>query len=288
MYKKSIKDNSKFLLPFTEGIKYYGSDNIVQGLGTMIALNDEGDVLTCKHIAERFLLNQKLIDRFSIIMEDLSNAKNKNERKKIEKKYNLNTNVVILSNVKAIIDEECDCNKYNIILHPYLDMAIIRFNKKIKKTNNYPIFSTALPDQGQSICRIGYAFPEYDLYDFSKEKNNIVLKQDSKLNFPVFPNDGIVTRRIIDEKNIVSMFETSTPGLRGQSGGPIFGPDGIIFGMQSMTKHLDLNFDINQDVMRGAVKKRITFTPFINLGVAISSVEIIKFLKSNNIKFFSK
>ena len=57
MYKKSIKENSKFLVPFIEGIKYYGSDEIEQAIGTMIILNDHGDVLTCKHVAERFINN---------------------------------------------------------------------------------------------------------------------------------------------------------------------------------------------------------------------------------------
>ena len=106
-------------------------------------------------------------------------------------------------------------------------------------------------------------------------------------HFPLFPMDSIMTRLIIDEKGVVSMIETSTPGLRGQSGGPVFSPEGVVYGIQSMTKHLDLNFDVNTTVKRGVTKKKVTYTPFINLGVAISSVKIIEFLKENNIEFDS-
>ena len=45
----------------------------------------------------------------------------------------------------------------------------------------------------------------------------------------------------VDENGNITMFETTSPGLRGQSGGPIFSPDGLIYGIQSMTKHIDLN-----------------------------------------------
>ena len=50
MYKKSIKENSKYLIPFVEGIKYYGSDEIEHVIGTMMVLNKNGDILTCKHL----------------------------------------------------------------------------------------------------------------------------------------------------------------------------------------------------------------------------------------------
>lgn len=53
MYKISIKDNTQYLIPFIEGIKYYGSNDLDQGGGTMMILNDKGDVLTCAHIAKR-------------------------------------------------------------------------------------------------------------------------------------------------------------------------------------------------------------------------------------------
>ncbi len=278
MYKKSIKENSKYLLPFVEGIKYYGSDEIEQGIATMILLNKHGDALTCKHVAEKIIANDMLGKRYSEIINKLKH----NNKEKIEKEYNLQDDSVVLSHINL------PANVDKIIFHNYLDLAVIRFRDLDVKFDNYPVFSKELPEQGQSVCKLGFAFPEYDLFEYSKELDNIVIKKNTISNFPVFPIDGIVTRLEMGENRKVSMFETSSPGLRGQSGGPIFSPEGLIYGIQAVTKHLDLNFDVNQTVKRGYEEKQVNFTPFINLGVGVASTEIIKFLEDNNIEFNCK
>ncbi len=284
MYKKSIKENSKYLVPFVEGIKYYGSDEIEHALGTMIILNDNGDVLTCKHIALEFVNNNKLGEIYSHLIEELKRCNTKEERIEVEKKYNLEKDTPVLTNINLPFKVGKEIN-IEIKLHKYLDLAIIKFRGANLKCSNYPIFSKKLPLQGQSVCKLGFAFPEYSYFEYSKEDENIKMKNEIVSSFPLFPMDGIVTRQIVDEKHEVTMFETSTPGLRGQSGGPVFSPEGIVYGIQSMTKHLDLNFDINKIVKRGIVNKQVTYTPFINLGVCISSTEIIKFLDENNVKY---
>ncbi len=286
MYKKSIKDNSKYLVPFVEGLKYYGSDEIEHGIGTMIILNEHGDVLTCKHVAERFILNEKLSSKYRIMSQELKEA-SKRERKQLEKEYNLKDDTIVLSNIHLPFDIKNNFS-INIILHNFLDLAVIRFEGLNIKLDNYPVFSKELPEQGQSVCKLGFAFPEYDIYEYSKEKDSIVLKNDRVEHYPLFPMDGIVTRLVMDDQKHLSMFETSTPGLRGQSGGPVFSPEGLIYGIQSMTSHLDLNFDVDQVVKRGYEEKRITFTPFINLGICVASSEIVKFLEDNHIEFKSK
>ena len=286
MYKKSIKDNSKYLVPFVEGLKYYGSDEIEHGIGTMIILNEHGDVLTCKHVAERFIFNEQLSSKYRIMSQELKEA-SKRERKQLEKEYNLKDDTIVLSNIHLPFDIKNNFS-INIILHNFLDLAVIRFEGLNIKLDNYPVFSKELPEQGQSVCKLGFAFPEYDIYEYSKEKDSIVLKNDRVEHYPLFPMDGIVTRLVMDDQKHLSMFETSTPGLRGQSGGPVFSPEGLIYGIQSMTSHLDLNFDVDQVVKRGYEEKRITFTPFINLGICVASSEIVKFLEDNHIEFKSK
>ncbi|HYK55809.1 MAG TPA: hypothetical protein VEV15_04980, partial [Flavisolibacter sp.] len=59
----------------------------------------------------------------------------------------------------------------------------------------------------------------------------------------------------------------STPGLKGQSGGPLFNSDGLIFGMQSMTNHLHLGFDMNnQELYSEGRKIKITNQPLLHVG----------------------
>ena len=285
MYKKAIKDNSKYLLPFIEGIKYYSSNEIEHALGTMMILNKNGDILTCKHIAKDFIENDILSKRYKEFLNDFNSA-SAEEKEKIEKKYGFKGNSVVLTNINLPFNIAGKIG-IEIKFHNYLDLAVIRFNGVNFECDRYPVFSKLLPEQGQSLCKLGYAFPEYSYFEYSKKDNNIILKKEMTSHFPLFPMDSIMTRLIADEKGVISMFETSTPGLRGQSGGPVFSPEGVVYGIQSMTRHLDLNFDVNTIVKRGVSKKKVTYTPFINLGVAISSVKIIEFLKENNIEFNS-
>ena len=287
MYKKSIKENSSYLLPFVEGIKYYGSDEIEHALGTMMIINAKGDILTCKHIAMEFINNEKLGQYYHNLLKEISECKDEKELKELEKKYKLKKDTPVLTNINLPF-EITDKIDIEIKVHKYLDIAVIRFKGVNLKSSNYPVFSREVPLQGQSVCKLGYAFPEYSYFEYSHDKENIVMKKNIVASFPLFPMDGIVTRHIVDNSGRVSMFETSTPGLRGQSGGPVFSPEGLVYGMQSMTKHLDLNFDIDRTIKRGIFDKKVTYTPFINLGICITSKEIIKFLDDNNIKYNSK
>jgi hypothetical protein len=287
MYKKSVKENSNFLFPFLEGLKYYGSNEIEHGLGTMVVLNDEGDVLTCGHIAKEFIIRDKLASSYPDLIKKLNKLSSEHDRKEFEKKHNLNKSTVVLTNISLPFDIKTDVSM-EIKMHDYLDIALLRFKNLKFHLDNYPIFAENMPEQGQSVCKLGFAFPEYSYFEYSGYINDIVLKSEKISNFPLFPMDGIVTRHIIDEKGKISMFETSSPGIRGQSGGPIFSPEGLIYGIQSHTKQLDLNFDINTNVKRANIDKEVTYTPFINLGVGVSSKEIIKFLKENNVKYNSR
>ena len=278
MYKKSIKENSRYLIPFIEGIKYYGKDQIEHNLGTMMVLNKNGDILTCKHIANEFIANLELGEKYKNIIKEINNVKNDKELKKIEEKYQINKDSVVLSNINLPFNVDGRV-QIDIKVHKYLDLAIIRFKDIKFNMDNYPIFSKNLPEQGQSICKLGFAFPEYDFFEYSKKQENIVMKKNIVANFPLFPLDGIVTRHIMDDNQELSMFEMSTPGLGGQSGGPIFNPDGIVYGIQSMTKYMKLPLNLINS------NDKIDINPYISLGVGISSVEIIKLLEENKIDF---
>ena len=285
MYKKAIKDNSKYLLPFIEGVKYYGSNEIEHALGTMMILNKNGDILTCKHIAKDFIENDALSKRYKEFLKEYNNAP-KEEKTSIENKYGFKGNSVVLTNINLPFNIQGEIG-IEIKFHKYLDLAVIKFKNVNFECDKYPVFSKTLPEQGQSLCKLGYAFPEYSYFEYSKEKENIIMKQELVASFPLFPMDGIMTRLVVDEEGQVSMFETSTPGLRGQSGGPVFSPEGVVYGIQSMTRHIDLNFDVNTTVKRGVSKKKVTYTPFINLGVCVTSEKIIEFLKENKIEYNS-
>ncbi len=105
-------------------------------------------------------------------------------------------------------------------------------------------------------------------------------------NSPRFPMNGMVTRFLADDENQKYGVELSTPGLRGQSGGPLFDDVGIICGMQSRTKHLHLGFDIEgKEIQINGKIKKVDDYSFIHLGECIH-VDIIKsFLNTHNVSF---
>ena len=87
------------------------------------------------------------------------------------------------------------------------------------------------------------------------------------MNFPIFPTDGIMQRNIIDKEDNVTMFEMSNLIVPGMEGGPVINKNGLIYGMI-------VGYRLIKDV--GGI---------IRLGGAINNLEIMKFLKDNNIDY---
>jgi S1-C subfamily serine protease len=98
----------------------------------------------------------------------------------------------------------------------------------------------------------------------------------------------MLTRHIQGDKEIAGI-ELSTPGLRGQSGGPLFDKEGTVCGMQSSTNHLHLGFDMkNFEYNLNGVKIKVTNQPFLHVGHCIHVDIIKKFLLENKIRFYEK
>jgi hypothetical protein len=75
--------------------------------------------------------------------------------------------------------------------------------------------------------------------------------------------------------------ETSSPGLRGQSGGPIYDREGKLYAMQVQTAHMPLGFQPTAEYDG----KRVIENQFINIGNGVHVKTIIAMLKDRNIRF---
>ena len=153
---------------------------------------------------------------------------------------------------------------------PDVDLAVARLNPfPTDMVPSFPTFKN--PDvrfaQGRSLCHLGFPFHETTV-EFDGTTGNFLLKGPPP-PFTFFPLDGIFTRTLLDDGAVGTyprMFiETSTPGLKGQSGGPHFDTKSRIWGIQSQTRHLNLGFEAEVKVGgRTTVEHQI-----INLGVAV-------------------
>ena len=279
MFINAIKTNKEYTRPLYGGIKLLGSDNIISSISTYIVVNDEGWILTCKHVAEQIINSENLKDLFT----EYKTIQNEKELQRFKQKYGI-TNDDIISQINIFVNTFEGGHISKIILSKDLDIALIKWEdfENISVTE-YPKFSNITPEIGQSVCKLGFAFIEDDYFYYDSTSKEI--KKYKGKDVPFFPLDGIVTRHVNVSDKENAMFETSTPGIRGQSGGPIFDESGTILGMQSATRHLDLMFDINGTCKRGLNIEEVHEKQFINLGIAISSKELTAFMDANNVKY---
>src|SRR5690606_5856035 len=112
--------------------------------------------------------------------------------------------------------------------------------------------------------------------------------QTGVANSTEFPIDGSITRLTANAQGqAVTGIEMSTPGLRGQSGGPLFDTEGNVYGMQFATRHLHLGFDIrDKEIIQNGEKKKVSNFPFLHVGLCVHVERIKAFLQQHGINYF--
>lgn len=291
MFEQAILNTQEFTRPILTVTRNY-ADVLNNGAAALFFVNELGVAITCKHVAE-------IITASNAIEQNFTNYKNekkalhgdKNLKKKLKElqqkyKYENNTVIQIRNTFQNCFDK---LSSFKIHTHPTLDLAIIEFIgfDKILYSSYAKFISNDTKNlTGKMLCRLGFPFPEFNNYKIDTETDNIVWTTTGISSTPFFPIEGMITRFIAQNSDIVGI-EMSTPGLKGQSGGPLFDANGIIYGMQSETLHLHLGFDIkNLDVFTEKGKEKVSNYPFLHVGRCVHASEIIKFLKEHNIKFY--
>lgn len=165
------------------------------------------------------------------------------------------------------------------------DLALARLSGlDTTAVRSFPVFgqpATALRP-GDALCRLG--FPLHQASATFDEKTGMFSLAPGVTPIPRFPIDGIYTRDAVRENSTshrkVRFLETSSPGLRGQSGGPIFDVQGRVWAIQSSTIHLPLGFSPEVTAPDGT---RTVEHQFINLGLGCHVDEVLAFLASANV-----
>ncbi len=272
--------------------RYHGSAEIIPQTATMFFVNEQGCAVTCKHVADNLIYSDKFYTRYLQFRKEFRYFEREKvaalEKKRLEEKYGLRSDSLI--RIKSSFPDSVN-GDYRLVIHrhPVYDLAIVQFQgySEIK----YKGFARLLKDEtkvrpGRTLCRLGYPFPEFSNYRFNKDTDDIEWSQSGRISTPAFPIDGIITRQVADQNGIFGI-EMSTPGLKGQSGGPLFDTKGIVYGMQSATQHLHLGFDqVNREVISEGIRKRVSNFPFLNVGRCVHVRIIKEFLRAKKIKFY--
>jgi Trypsin-like peptidase domain len=292
MFEKAILESSKYTRPILSVIRNY-ANKLNAGSGTVFFVNENGVAVTCKHIAEMIVSSDNIWKKFQEFQAEKSQFANdgklKNKIRDLETKYGFtpNSTVQILNTFQNCFDK---ITSFKIHLHQSLDLAIIKFEgfEKIAYSSHavFPTDSQEI-NTGKFLCRLGYPFPEFNNFRIN-EYDNLEWTQSGNQITPVFPIEGMITRFVV-EKNEVTHIELSTPGLRGQSGGPLFDAEGIVYGMQSHTMHLHLGFDMKEhEVNTKFGQEKVSNYPFLHVGRCIHAIQIKKFLHENDVEYFVK
>lgn len=287
MFSNAYEITSDFTFPVIISSRHF--DKTVNcAVGAFVILNDEGWIITAAHVVNssfQYNHDKKEIDEYKKKLAEITGNPSLSDKVKRRRKNQLYKNNNWITNFSfwwgkdgRILD--------NLIVNPFSDLAVgklIPFEPK--EINNYPIIKNpANLKIGTSLCKLGFPFHQIQA-TFDEKTGNFTLNPGS-LPIPRFPLEGIYTRTSIlvdqnDNSKQTKFIETSSPGLKGQSGGPIFDTAGNIWAIQSRTSHIPLGF--NPKIKKG--NREVEENQFLNVGLGVHAEVIVSFLRDNNIAF---
>ena len=258
------------------------------GCGACVVINDEGWVVTADHLFrshdDSIRDAAQISDHYSRIAEIQGDPRLSPEarRKKI---FRLPTDPRWITHPSFWWGDD-GVRIRDVLRLPEADLAVGRLEPFAPcPPDAYPAFKNpASLAVGTSLCKLGYPFHEITA-TFRADDNAFQLPP-AALSLTHFPMEGIYTRtlsagRSRDGLYDIKFVETSSPGLTGQSGGPIFDAAGTVWAVQSRTDFRPFGCCTRT----GSEGKRATEKHFLNVGVGVHPELIAAFLSANRIRF---
>ena len=278
MFADACEKAARFTRPVITSIRHY--DGTVHcSCGTFIVLNDDGWILTAGHMFDSFMAFQDHSKKIKDIDEQNSHKLMDRNRPKIKIEPKWITNHSFWWGWDGV-------RLNNVFVDRKIDIAVGRLEpfNKLWITEFPVIKDPSKMRPGTSLCKLGFPFSTVTA-TFDEDAKSFKLAEGT-LPLPLFPIEGMHTRNIAQGKSadgtIDALYvETSSPGIRGQSGGPIFDKDCNICGIQLRTNHLPLDFKPEAKVDG----KKVVENQFINLGVGLHAKTIVEVLKRRSIEF---
>ncbi|MBK8467026.1 MAG: trypsin-like peptidase domain-containing protein [Chloracidobacterium sp.] len=285
MFSNAYEVASAFTQPLVVGIRFFDG-SVEGGLGSFVVLNDEGWIMTAAHnLSLPFAQEQhaKEIAAFNAENDRINADASIDSGLRNDLLSKLKPNPKWVTNV-TIMFGAGQPKIENYAIFGNHDIAFLQIDRKeLSGLTTYPkIKDPADLKFGMSVCKLG--FPFYPINITFDEKKQMFDVPPNLFPIPRFPIEGIYTRNLVtghsDGLDIMWM-ETSSPGLKGQSGGPIFDSEGNICAIQSQNVTIPLGF-VGEVEINGS---KVHENQFMNVGIGVHAATITSLLAKSGIKF---
>lgn len=287
MFADACKLAARYTYPVVIARRYF--DRTTEcGCAAFVVLNEQGWIATAAHLlaTDDFLQRscREISAYYGKILGIKENAELTEEQKR-RKIARLKTNPKWVTNVSSWWGAD-GMHIRDVRLLPEADLAVGRLTPfDAERFRPFPVVKNpASLDVGTPLCKLGYPFQQIKAA-FDESGGELRLSTGTQ---PIagFPMEGIYTRTLSagkssDGRYDIKFLETSSPGLIGQSGGPLFDSRGTLWGVQSRT-------DMHSFPIRTRTPGRERTnneTLSLNLGVAIHPELLVNYLNDHEIPF---
>ena len=256
------------------------------GIASYVVINSDGWIATAWHIIERLQWLIQDRDSYKALIEkrdELQADAALDPKAQQERIAALTLNSPQEGEATAECSAWCGINGTDITDVdgiPEIDLAVGRLQPfDAAWITRYPVFKDPARDfePGVSLCKLG--FPFHSITPIWHDDTKTFELPPGSVPLPFFPIEGILTR--IVEVDIAGqkrpypllLVETSTPGLRGQSGGATFDTQGTVWAIQSKTASWPLGFE-------GLAKDQ-----YLNVGLGVHTATLLALLDSRGITY---
>jgi hypothetical protein len=290
MFVDALRRAEKFTFPVVCMTRTVSGDMRVL-VASYVALNRDGWIVTASHVIETMLRHkedgQRLLENAAALEKFEKGAASRlSAKQRGKERAKLRPNPEWLTHV-GYWWVGGGTHTTNVAGEKASDIAVAKVEGfQPEPGMTYPVFRNPV-DQlpaGTMVCRIGFPFASVPGVSFDLATGKFEIKADTPQLSPQlsrFPLDGMVTRGIFHGNPpgpMVEFFETSTPALGGQSGGPVVDTDGRVCGITSHTMH---SFGFAAKIRRDG--REVEEPHYHHTGVALHYREVLRFLQGRGI-----
>ena len=179
MFEVAIERAAKFTRAIHTITRNFDSEVVHPGAATLFFVNAEGWALTCKHVAELVAASDGVNAKYSQFKNEVQRLVTGGKKVKVAKREAQNKFGFYDGTTIQIKNSFIDCIDANsngeMRLHPSLDLALIHFQNWQTPFTDFALFprETNSFKAGKFICRLGYPFPEFNNFEYSRLDDDI-------------------------------------------------------------------------------------------------------------------